>query len=91
MYKYSRSLLAKSFKNKYTLSSETHDCKSRNSYQLFKERTNLFKNSLKYMGSDVWNTVPDKIKSLPNLNIFKTNLKRRPTHINIVSVDLIRQ
>ena len=32
--------------------------------------------SLRYFGPLIWNTVPDRLKKIPSLNIFKSKIKK---------------
>ena len=51
----------------------------RNSYQKLQQhfrRTNTGQNALSFIGPELWNKVPPKIKRTTNLNTFKHNLKK---------------
>ena len=51
----------------------------RNSYQKLQQpfrKTNTGQNTLSFIGPALWNKVPEEIKRITNLNIFKHNLKK---------------
>ena len=53
-----------------------YDTRINNSFHLFKVNSNLTKNSVRFNFPVIWNSIPDNIKSLQNLNMFKKSLKR---------------
>jgi len=44
---------------------------SRYNLKLPKARTDYYRNSFSFTGADVWNTLPDTLKSVPTLSAFK--------------------
>ena len=51
----------------------------RSSYQKLQQplgKTNTGQNALSFIGSTLWNKVPEEIKRITNLNAFKHNLKK---------------
>ena len=51
----------------------------RNSYQKLQQpfrKTNTGRNALSFIGPALWNKIPEEIKRITNLNVFKHNLKK---------------
>ena len=79
MYKYKNKLLPASFHDFFTLNSAIHSYPTRNSpnYHLVNPRLLLAHKSIRHHGPDLWNALPDSIKSCKNLFAFKAQMKKR--------------
>ena len=79
MHKYTRNLLLLPliFHNKCIHNSSIHSYPTRhsNDYHLENPKLVLAQRSVKHHGPDIWNSLPDQIKSLTSLRSFKANLK----------------
>ena len=79
MYKYKNKLLPPSFHDFFTLNSAIHSYPTRNSpnYHLVNPRLLIAHKSIRHHGPDLWNALPDSIKSCTNLFAFKAQMKKR--------------
>jgi len=77
MYKYSRNLLPETFRDYFTLNTEIHHYKTRqtNNYHFFSITTCIKKYSTKFSGPKLWNSLPTELKSIKSLPAFKRQLK----------------
>ena len=76
MYKYN--LLLNSFNTLFTLNSTIHSYPTRNSpnFHLVNPRLLIAHKSIRHHGPDLWNTLPESIKSFQRLAIFKERLRQ---------------
>ena len=73
MYKFFNKLLPETFSSYFTLSKNIHLHNTRNiQNKLFVPRTqkNIGQKSISFMGTQLWNTIPQQIRSNKNLNLF---------------------
>ena len=79
MYKFNNDLLPENFKDyfKYVSTIHTHNTRTASNMCLYpiRARTNFQKNTLKYKGVEVWNSIPISIKQLPSVKSFSDQLK----------------
>ena len=79
MFKYKNNLLPYSFHNFFTLNSTIHSYPTRNSpnCHLVNPRLLIAHRSIRHHGPDLWNALPDSIKSSQSLFSFKAKIKKR--------------
>ena len=57
------------------LTSHSYNTRQRNNLNSAYQRTVTTQMSLSFSGPNIWNSIPDSIKNLPTLNLFKMKLK----------------
>ena len=77
MYKISNCLLPTVFQNLFTLNSNVHDHKTKQSSKLHvtSHRTNSRAYSIQIYGVRLWNMLSKDITDVPSLSIFKSKCK----------------
>ena len=82
MYKISHCLLPTVFQNWFTLNSNVHDHKTRQSSKLHvtSHRTNSRAYSIKMYGVQLWNMLNKDITKVPSLSILKSKCKKHPMY-----------
>ena len=79
MYKFKNDLLPENFQDffKYVSTIHTHDTRTASNMCLYpiRAKTNFLKNTLKYKGVEVWNSIPIAIKKLTSVKSFSNQLK----------------
>ena len=78
MFKYTNKLLPHSFKNFFTLNSAIHSYPTRNSpnFHLVNPKLLIAHKSIRHHGPDLWNALPESIKSCNTLYSFKATIKK---------------
>lgn len=78
VFKFSTRSLPHSFDNFFTLNNEIHRYNTRQSrcFHYFKNRTTLYRFSIRQKGPSIWNSLPPDMKS-SHFHIFKHNLKQK--------------
>ena len=78
MYKISNCLLPTVFQNLFTLNSNVHDHKTRQSSKLhvLSHRTHSRAYSIQIYGVSLWNMLSKDITDVPSLSIFKSKCKK---------------
>jgi len=76
MYLHNRKSLSQIFNPMFRSNPNPYSTRNQNEYQLPNCRTNLKKMFVSYQGPHYFNKLPGSIKSLGNVNLFKSNLKR---------------
>lgn len=80
LYKYinNRFSLSPVFHDFFVLNNQIHkySTRSANRFHLPKARTNARKCSLKYIGAELWNSLPDSIKAATSLSLFKFSFRK---------------
>ena len=78
MYKYHNKMLPKAFNDMFILNSSIHSYGTRqlHHYNLPYCRTNLTKQTIKFTGPAIWNSLPDSFHRIPMFNSFKMSVKR---------------
>ena len=73
---YFQNILPPNIIQMFRINSSIHqyDTRISNSFHLFKVNSNLTKNSVRFNFPVIWNSIPDNIKSLQYLNMFKKSL-----------------
>ena len=78
MYKYFNNLLPEVFNNMFMLNSEMHQYNTRYSnrprVQLLKYESS--RQTVRHLGAQLWNSLPDDIKNGPSLASFKGKYKQ---------------
>ena len=79
MYKYTNNLLPNSFQIFFILNSTIHSYPTRNSsnFHLVNPKLLIAQKSIRHHGPDLWNLLPDSIKSCSTTYSFKATLKRK--------------
>ena len=77
MYKYTTNILPISFQSFFTYNANVHSYPTRRSADLHlnNPRTILAQKSIRHHGPDIWNSLPESIKSSTSLNAFKATAK----------------
>ena len=78
MYKYTTNLLPVSFQSFFTYNADIHAYPTRRSTDLHlnNPRTLLAQKSIRHHGPDIWNSLPESIKSCTALHSFKATAKK---------------
>ena len=78
MFKYKNNLLPRSFRNFFVLNSAIHSYPTRNSsnFHLTNPKLLIAQKSIRHHGPDLWNSLPDTIKSCQTIYSFKATLKK---------------
>ena len=78
MYKYTTNLLPRSFQSFFTLNTNIHSYPTRRSadFHLNNPKTLLAHKSIRHHGPDIWNSLPDTVKSRTSLHSFKASAKK---------------
>ena len=79
MYKYTNNLLPNSFQKIFILNSTIHSYPTRNSsnFHLVNPKLLIAQKSIRHHGPDLWNLLPDSIKSCSTTYSFKATLKKK--------------
>ena len=79
MFKLKNNLLPSPFHDLFTLNKSIHDYPTRNSqnYHLMNPKLIIAQKSIRHNGPDIWNALPDSIKSCKTLYSFKATIKRQ--------------
>ena len=78
MYKDTTNLLPRSFQSFFTLNTNIHSYPTRRSadFHLNNPKTLLAHKSIRHHGPDIWNSLPDTVKSRTSLHSFKASAKK---------------
>ena len=78
MYKYKNNLLPQSFHNFFTLNSDIHSYPTRISsdFHLINPKLLIAHKSIRHHGPDLWNSLPESIKSSNSIYSFKRLVKK---------------
>ena len=78
MYKYNTNLLPLSFQSFFTYNANIHSYPTRRStdFHLNNPRTLLAHKSIRHHGPDIWNSLPESVKSRTSLHSFKATAKK---------------
>ena len=77
MYSYTKGSLPSAFSNYFSLNNSIHKHYTRSSEKFHMKftRTNYGRFSIKYKGPMIWNTLPDVLKNIKSLQMFKKRIK----------------
>ena len=79
MYKFNNDILPENFQNYFKHVSAIHNHNTRTTANLsmnpIRSNTKFSKNTLKYKGVEVWNSIPSDIKHLPSVKSFSRQMK----------------
>ena len=77
MYKVVNDLSTDTFAELFTKKQSSSQLRSQTDFKIPRVRTDLFgKNTLRYLGPVIWNTVPLEIKQVNSLNNFKNSIRK---------------
>ena len=85
MYSYTKRSLPSAFSNYFSLNNSIHKHYTRSSEKFHMKftRTNYGRFSIKYKGPMIWNTLPDVLKNIISLQMFRKELKTFVLNQNI--------
>ena len=85
MYSYTKGSLPSAFSNYFSMNNSIHEHYTRSSEKLHMKftRTNYGRFSIKYKGPMIWNTLPDVLKNIKSLQMFRKELKTFVLNQNI--------
>ena len=85
MYSYAKESLPSAFSNYFSLNDtiQQHYTRSSGKFHMKFKRTNYGRFSIKYKGPMIWNTLPDVLKNIRSLQIFRKKLKTFVLNQNI--------
>ena len=63
-------------------STSSIDTQNRMKFEVKRFKSAIGRNNLQYRGTMLWNSMPDQLKQIDNLNTFKRKLKTRLKEIN---------
>ena len=77
MYSYTKGSLPSAFSNYFSLNNSIHKHYTRSSEKFHMKftGTNYGRFSIKYKGPMIWNTLPDVLKNIKSLQMFKKRIK----------------
>ena len=79
MYKFHNDILPENFQNYFKYVSTIHNHNTRTAANLsmypIRPNTKFSKNTLKYKGVEVWNSIPVNLKCLPSVKLFSRQMK----------------
>ena len=79
MYKFKNDILPENFQNYFKYVSTIHNHNTRTTANLsmypIRPNTKFSKNTLKYKGVEVWNSIPVNLKRLPSVKSFSRQMK----------------
>ena len=77
MYTYFRWQLPPSFSDYFLENNTIHSCNTRSANKVYikYERTNYRRFSVRYRGAMIWNSLPNSLKEIKSLQLFKRKLK----------------
>ena len=85
MYKIMHNLAPSYLSNIFTLSSEVHERSLRSTTENLlyvpKPKIELYRNSLAYSGSKIWNSIPEHIRNSTSLQQFRKNYLEWAVHV----------
>ena len=85
MYKIMHNLAPSYLSNIFTLSSEVHERSLRSTTENLlyvpKPKIELYRNSLAYSGSKIWNSIPEHIRNSTSLQQFRKNYLKWSVHV----------
>ena len=78
MFRYFNKMLPSAFDAFFTLNKDLHNHNTRSSAKIHINyiRTNYSKHSIRYRGSQVWNSLPTAVKTAKSIYIFKKEIKK---------------
>ncbi len=85
MYSHTKGSLPSAFSNYFTLNNTIHQHYTRSSgkFHMKFKRTNYGRFSIKHKGPMIWNTLPDVLKNIRSLQMFRKKLKTFVLNQNI--------
>ena len=77
MYKFSKDLLPDIFEDYFICNNKVNSYRTRNSESLYIPfyRLSLSRNSIRYTGPNIWNSITPSLKLCPTLSSFKRQFK----------------
>ncbi len=77
MYNYCHNSLPSTFNNMFKTNANNHNYNTRNAsdFKYPKIRTELGRKSISYQGVNIWNDIPNQIKTCKNMKSFKHSYK----------------
>ena len=80
MYKITHEIAPKRLIDSFTFTRDTHELSTRSSHnnmiQVPEPKLEIFKNSLKYQGPILWNSLPPQLKTASDIECFKRMYKQ---------------